>query len=91
MTILYIQGNMMNEFGRANEACHCAEKSTTLKCNDCGIIYCGTCQNTHIWVSMKNGKQRVRCCPKCVGTSLQEVSFDDSTAINLALDQAIYP
>ena len=79
----------MNELGRHYETCHCTGKSTTIKCNDCGIVYCGTCQNTHIWSSSTSGKQRVRCCPKCVGTSLHEIGFDDSTVINQALDRPV--
>lgn len=79
----------MNEPGKHYEACKCTEKNTTIKCNACGIIYCGTCQNTHIWVSSKQGKLRVRCCPKCVGTSLQTINFDDSTTVNQALRQSL--
>ena len=76
----------MNELGRSYEKCDCQGRTMTMKCNDCSIVYCADCHDTRIWVKTPLGKQSVRCCPKCISTSLQSISFDDSTSINVAMD-----
>jgi hypothetical protein len=78
---------MMNEFGRNFEKCNCSGRIMTYKCKDCGIVYCADCHDTRIWVSTPHGKKNVKCCPKCISTSLHHISFDDSTTINMAMEQ----
>ena len=78
---------MMNEFGRNLEKCICEDKTMTMRCRDCNNVYCADCHDTRIWVSTEKGKKNVRCCPKCVSTSLQPIAFDDSTTINVAMGQ----
>jgi len=75
----------MNELGRDYEKCECLEKTMTIKCNNCSIVYCADCHDTRIWVKTTQGKKSVRCCPKCVSTSLHHISFDDSASINVAM------
>ena len=78
---------MMNELGRYYEQCECTDKTMTMRCRDCNTVYCADCHDTRIWVNTSLGKKNIRCCPKCVGTSLQPVTFDDSTPINIALEK----
>ncbi len=75
----------MNEFGRNFEKCECQVRTTTVRCDNCNIVYCGDCHDTRIWVNTPHGKKSVKCCPKCISTSLQNISFDDSTSINVAM------
>jgi hypothetical protein len=77
----------MNEFGRNFEKCDCLDRTRTIRCDSCNIVYCADCHNTRIWVNTPQGKQSVRCCPKCISTSLHHISFDDSTSINVAMAQ----
>ena len=55
----------------------CLHSDFITKCSECNLIYCGKCFNPKIKIKFSNHTRSISCCPKCSGTDIHRISFDN--------------